>query len=517
MGKLLLCGDPVVGLDDPPVIADGAVVIEGNRIVAVGPRTEMELLGPFDEVLGGPDHLVLPGFINSHFHTGGGLGPGLFEHIFEKANVHTAAGMGPVDDDVIRLSVLPSLMQCVRGGQTAAIDFNYGHWGMPWFSWDLVIEAYHELGFRVAMGVVSRDQNKYAHEPDDAFLSRLSPELAAEVKASPMGYAWPIDEVMATFRHLADEWHGRDELVHVALAPDWTPACSDDLYRMCRKLADEYDTVISTHVLETRSEMVWNLKTHGVVATRHLADIGLLGPDVSFAHYVWATDEDIAVLADTGAIAVNNPGSNLRLSSGIARVRQMMARGGRVAFGTDSISFSEAEDYFAELRLAAYLQRTPHRFVEGRLDSLALLRAAGDNGAAVVGWPGELGRLAPGFLADAIVVKRDRIFGPTARYAKTPVLDVILDRADRTDVDHVVINGRVVLRAGEFTTVDEQSIVDAMADALARKMDRSPEEERWAELGPIAERELPALFEPWYALPVEPGAVYSASEPPALA
>jgi 5-methylthioadenosine/S-adenosylhomocysteine deaminase len=388
---------------------------------------------------------------------------------------------------------------------------------MPWFAWDLVIEAYHELGFRVAMGVVSRDQNKYAHEPNDDFLARFPPEVAAEMLASPMGYAWPTDEVMAAFRHLADEWHQRDDLVHVALAPDWTPACSDDLYRLCRKVADEYDTVISTHVLETRSEMVWNLKTHGVVATRHLADIGLLGPDVSFAHYVWATDEDIAVLADTGAIAVNNPGSNLRLSSGIARVRAMMERGGRVAFGTDSISFSEAEDYFAELRLACYLQRMPDKFVQGRLDSLTVLRAAGDNGAAVVGWPGQLGRLAPGYLADAVLLKRERLFHPPGRYDATPVLDVLLDRADRTDVDHVVINGKVILRAGRFTTVDEQAIQDAMAEALARKMVRDERDQRWTELGPIADGALADIYEPWYALPVEPGTVYNAASPPVVA
>lgn len=514
MGKVLLCGDPVIGLDEPPVIPDGAVVIEGNRITAVGTRAEMELLGPFDEVLGGPDHIVMPGFINSHFHTGSGLGPGLFEHIFEKANVYTAAGMGPIDPDIVRLCVLPGLLQAVRGGQTSAIDFNYGRWGMPHFAWDLVIEAYHELGFRTAMGVVFRDQNKYAHEPNDAFLARFPPEVAAEIQASPMGYAWPVDEVLATFTHLANEWHNRDDLIHVALAPDWTPACSDDIYRTCRKLADEYDTVISTHVLETRAEMVWNLKTHGVVATRHLADIGLLGPDVSFAHYVWATDEDIRVLADTGAIAVNNPGSNLRLSSGIARVRAMMEAGGRVAFGTDSISFSEREDYFQELRLAAYLARMPNKFVQGRLDSLALLRAAGDNGAAVVGWPGQLGRFAPGYLADAVLIKRDRLFHPVGRYDQTNVLDVVVDRADHTDVDHVVINGKAILRAGEFTTVDEAAILDAMSEALARKVTISDQERRWSELGPIADAELADLYEPWYALHVEPGTTYNAATPP---
>jgi 5-methylthioadenosine/S-adenosylhomocysteine deaminase len=515
--RILLCGDPVVGLGDPPIIPDGAVLVEGNRVSAVGSRTEMiERHGRFAEVLGGPGHVVLPGFVNSHSHTGPALGPGLFDEIFERGSLNMGPGHGPIDPGIVRLKVLGLLIDAVRGGQTSLIDFNYGRWGMPDFAWDHVLAAYHEMGFRVALGVVFRDQNVYAHQPNEDFLRRFSTEIAAEIRDSKIGYAWPVADVVETFENLTSGWHGRGELSHIALAPDWTPACSDDLYRLCRRLADEHGTVISTHALESRSEMVWNLKTHGVVAMRRLADLGLLGPDVSVAHFVWATDEDIRILADTGTIAVTNPGSNLRLASGIARLRPIMERGGRVAFGTDGVSFSDREDFFAEMRLAAQLARTPDHFLQGRLDSLALLRAAGDNGAAVLGWPGELGRLAPGYLADAIVVSRDRIFHPRGRYDSTPVLDVILDRADQSDVAHVVINGKVVLRDGTFTTVDEQAIRDAMAEAIAAAPPPSVEARRGAELAELAAPELERLYEPWYRIPLEPATLYNTARPPTL-
>ena len=92
------------------------------------------------------------------------------------------------------------------------------------------------------------------------------------------------------------------------LAPDWTPACSDELYKRNRRMADEFGTGITTHVLETKSEMMFNLEAHGKTAMRRLADLGVLGPD-GRAHFVWATDEDIAILADTGAVpAVEQPG-----------------------------------------------------------------------------------------------------------------------------------------------------------------------------------------------------------------
>ena len=370
--KLLIVGDPVVTLGDPAVIPHGALVVEDHRVVAAGPHAEMEALGPFDEVVGSDDHLVVPGFLNSHYHSGGPVYQGMFELVFERANVHVGRSLQPDDADLLRLAVLWGLMSCVRGGQTGALDFSYGQPAMPAYGWDVIVEAYHELGFRAAFGPVTRDQNIYAHEPDESFLARV-PDLADEIRSSAMGYAWPVDDVLDIFERQAQTWHGKDDLIHIVLTPDWTPACSDDLYRRCRALADEYDTVVSTHVLETRSEMVWNMKAHGVPAMRHLADIGLLGPDVSVAHFVWASDEDIRILADTGTIAVNNPGSNLRLSTGVSRVRDIMAAGGRQAFGTDSISFSDAEDAYQELRLSAYLQRTPHALYEGRMDSLELL------------------------------------------------------------------------------------------------------------------------------------------------
>ena len=513
--RIMLCGDPVISLDEPAVVPDGAVVIEGNRVVDVGPRTTLERRhGPVSEVLGGADHIVLPGLINAHSHTGPSLGPGLFDEVFEKVSIHMGPGNGPVPPELVRLRVMATLLDAIRCGQTAMVDFNYGRWGMPWFAWDVVLDAYREIGIRVGLGVVFRDQNRYAHEPDDTFLRRFEPDVARGLRASRIGYAWPIDEVTTAFTRLADEWHGRDERIHVIVAPDWTPACSDALYQSCRRLADEYDTVMSTHVLETRSEMIWNLRTHGVVATRRLADLGVLGPDVSFAHFVWATDEDIRILADTGVVAVTNPGSNLRLSSGIARLRDIMDAGGRVAIGTDAISFSDREDLLVELRLAAYLARTPHSFESCRLDSLDLLRAMGDHGAAALGWPGELGRLAPGCLADAVVLDSARILHPRGRYDSTPILDVLLDRADHTDVVHVIVNGNVIVHDRIVTTVDEAEIRTAIDGAIEATGPPTEAVREGRKISRLAAAELASIYEPWYEVPLEPASIYNVRIPP---
>ena len=93
-----------------------------------------------------------------------------------------------------------------------------------------------------------------------------------------MGYAWPLDEVFATYDHLVRTWDGRDGRIRTVLAPDWTPACSDELYRPCRRLADEYATGITSHVLETRAEMHFSLDRYGMPALERLQTAGRARP-----------------------------------------------------------------------------------------------------------------------------------------------------------------------------------------------------------------------------------------------
>ena len=132
-----------------------------------------------------------------------------------------------------------------------------------------------------------------------------------------------------------------------------------------------------------------------------------------------------------------------------------MDTGGRIAFGTDGISFSDSEDFFQELRLACYLQRFPRTFERQRLDSEAVLRAAAVNGARAVGEEDRLGSLEPGRYADMLIVEKERILFPPGRYDAEPFLDVVLDRAESSDIDTVMVHGRVLMEGKRVTVVDE--------------------------------------------------------------
>ena len=515
MTRLLVVGDPVVALagGDLDVIADGALIVEGRKVTAVGSRSDLELEGPFDQVLGSADHLVLPGFVNGHFHSLGAGSPGLFQYVFERMN--TRIFRRAVSEEDARTITLVALMRAIRGGQTGAVDFNYGNPSLPDFGNPPILDAYRTIGMRVALGMVTRDQNIYVHGDNDLFLASLPPELAEKVESSTMGYAWPTEDVVAAYKRVQGEWDWCDGRLRIILAPDWTPSCSDDLYRLNRRLADDYGTGITTHALETRSEMLFNIETYGKTAMRRLADLGVLGPDVSLAHFLWATDEDIQIVVDCGAVPVNNAGSNLRLSTGIARARDIINAGGRLAFGTDSISFSDEEDFFQELRLATYLQRIPGELEIGRLDSLEVLRTAASSGAQAIRQEDALGSLATGKEADLLLVSKSRLLWPRPKYASVPILDALLDRATASDLDTVMIAGQVVLSRGEFTTVDERQILSDFAEAGRERLWVTTDEGR--EQARIAEEIDPYVldfYREWAQVPLTPAYTYSARTAP---
>jgi 5-methylthioadenosine/S-adenosylhomocysteine deaminase len=509
MARYLVLGDPLVSLaSDTPVINDGALIVEGKTVTAVGTREELEGLGQFDRVLGSASHLVMPGFVNGHFHSTAPQAPGLFEFVFERAN--TRASRHVISEDDLTTVVLISAINAIRGGQTGVVDFSYGVPSLPDFGNQAILEAYRMVGLRAALGMVTRDQNIYVHAENETFLGSLPADLAARVRNSTMGYAWPTDDVLDAYRRVHAQWDRFEDRIRVILAPDWTPACSDELYVRNRQIATECGTGITTHALETRSEMLFNLRTYGKTAMRRLADLGILGPDVSCAHFVWAGDEDIAILADTGAVAVNNAGSNLRLSTGIARTRDILDRGGRVAFGTDAISFSEHEDYFQELRLAAYLQRMPGELGRGRLDSLSLLTMAASAGAQALCQPDRLGSLSAGKDADLLVVRKDRIFYPAGKFARMRPLDVVLDRANATDLDQVMVAGQVLMDRGVITTVDEALIRGRYEEAGRERFwaaSRAAEQQR--ELAAAVDPYVLAFYEGWDKVPVDPAYAYN--------
>ena len=247
--------------------------------MASGARADLEARGPFDRVIGSPSHFVMPGFINGHYHCELAIGPGLYQFVFERANVFIQAATGDIAEDDLYTGVLWGLVNAIKGGQTATVDMYYGRPGMPDFGCGPALRAYEDAGHahRVRAG-------EPRPEPLRARARRAVPRAAAG-RPWPRrsdGRRWATPGRWTTSwrrsRRLSAEWHGRDDRIRIVTAPDWTPACSDELYRRCRRVADDHGTGLITHVLETRAEMMFNLEHYGKPAVRRLADLGVLTP-----------------------------------------------------------------------------------------------------------------------------------------------------------------------------------------------------------------------------------------------
>ena len=184
MSRWLVLGDPVVSLGEQTLIPDGALIIEDEMITAAGPREQLEATGPFDRVLGSPGHLVMPGFVNCHYHSELIIGPRpVPARVREGQRATSRRATGPISEEDLYHAILWGLITAIKGGQTGTVDMYYGRPSLPDFGCEPALHAYADAGLRTAFGLVSRDQNIYAHESDEQFLARLPPDLAAEVRA----------------------------------------------------------------------------------------------------------------------------------------------------------------------------------------------------------------------------------------------------------------------------------------------------------------------------------------------
>ena len=290
--------------------------------------------------------------------------------------------------------MLNHLILLVRGGQTAAIDMYYGNPNLPDFGADAVLRAYEDVGLRVAFGMITRDQNRYVHRADESSLACLPPQLAAEVRESPVGYAWPVEEVFASYRSMAAKWDGRDDRIRVILAPDWTPACSDDLYRANRALANEFATGLTTHALETRSEMSFSFEHYGKSAMRRLHELGVLGPDACVRTSSGRQTKTSTARRDRHS-CIKRPRFESPAQRGHrAGTRHPRSRRPRWVWNGRE-QFFRPRGLLRRARLAGLLQRRPMELASGRIPSEALLRSAATSGARGVRFESALGSLTP--------------------------------------------------------------------------------------------------------------------------
>jgi guanine deaminase len=467
MGLLVRGGQVLRG--DPGRLAEADVLIDGDRIVAVGPRLSRP---PGAEELDAGGFLVVPGLVNAHTHGHNNLLRGLAGRwTLENLLNHSVALNGNRTPEDQYLSAALGAVEMLRTGCTAAYDLFMAIPAPTPEGAEAIARAYLDVGLRAVIAPAVGDLVFYDTVPGlMEILPKPLRQVVEQIRPAPTAGLLGLGE--ATIRR----WHGAGGgRLHVALAPTIPTLCTDEFLEGSARLAREHGVGIHTHLSESKMQVITASRRWGTTAVARLAALGMLGPGFVGAHGVWLTGDDMTRLGDAGAAIAHNPASNLRLGSGIAAVREMLDRGVTVALGTDGSMSSDNQNLFEAMRLAGLVGniRFPHD-PEQWLEAADVWRMATAGSARALGLGDALGAIEPGRQADLVLLRADSVF----LRPLNDVLAALVYAQTAADVDTVLVGGRVVLRGGRVLTVDEERLRARAQEAADRVRTRNAE--AWA-------------------------------------
>src|SRR5437762_8984282 len=428
-------------MDNSRGIVDGDVLIEDGRIKRVG-RSDGRTAGRSKPTtIDCSGLIVLPGLVQAHIHLCQTLFRGLADdlslenwlakRIWPLEAAHTA--------DSVHASAMLGATELLLGGTTAILDMEtVRHTGAAF-------EALESIGIRATAG-----------------------KCLMDAPSNPAGLRESTDAALTESADLCAKWHGAaGGRLRYCFAPRFAPSCTGPLLRAVSDLAEKSGAMMHTHAAETPLELDTVRRETGHDEIAYLDSVGISGPRAALAHCVWMDKDDIAVLARQRTNIVHCPSSNLKLGSGIAPIPEMLAAGCRVGIGADGAPCNNRLDAFAEMRLAALIQKP--RLGPDALPAAQALELATLGGARALGLESEIGSIEAGKCADLVVLDLD---GPHAQPEDADLISRIVYSARAADVRHVIVDGRVVVRDGSLKTADRSEIRRA-ANTEARRLRRA--------------------------------------------
>ena len=433
---LLVTGGTVVTMDaERRVIADGAVAVRGDAIVAVGPRADIEAKYSSRRRMNAAGRIVLPGLINGHGHAPMTLLRGVADDLALQEWLEKyifPAEAKNVNEEFAAVGTRLALAEMIRSGTTAYADMYYFE--------DVIARETKAAGVRGMLGETILE----FPAPDNKTVAAALEYTEAYLK----------------------KWQG-DAHIRAAIAPHAVFTNSENSLRASAALARKYNAPILIHLSETKRENEETIAKYGITPTALLERLGFLGPDVLAAHCVWLDAADRATLKRRDVGCVHNPSSNMKLASGAAPVMEMLGEGMRLGLGTDGPAGNNDLNLMEEMDLAAKLQKVT-RMDPRALSAEQAVEMATIGGARALHWEREIGSLEAGKKADLILLRTD---APHA----VPLYGVysqIVYALKASDVETVVIGGRVVMRGRRLLTLNEAQVL-ADARRLAEKVKTS--------------------------------------------
>jgi cytosine/adenosine deaminase-related metal-dependent hydrolase len=443
--KLLIRGGEVYDHDGDvhkPKVAD--ILIAGGEIAAVG--TSLSSDGA--DVVDARGKLVIPGLINAHYHSHDTLCRGLFEELpLEVWLLYTLPLGAHRSKEEVRARTLVGALESIRCGITCVQDM-LGLIPLDDANTDVVIDAYREIGLRVVFSPMIWDVPPIA-------MVRHKDGLPPDVQEMLGATGRPIRDQFDYLEHQLQR-HPAGGTLHWALAPFAPQRCTPAMLQACAEFSAKHDLPIYTHVYETRGQVLIareEFAHHGGSLISYMENNGILSPRLNIVHSVWISRPEMERMAAADAGIVLNHLSNMKLKSGVAPVCDLREAGVRLGIGCDNCSGTDVQSVFQAMKmfclLAAVSEPEP-----GPPLAHEVLRHATLGNARTAGLAGKLGAIKPGHKADLVLIDlRDVAYLPYNSAAR----QLVYTEAGR-GVDSVIIDGRMVMRAGTVTTIDEEAL-----------------------------------------------------------
>lgn len=426
--KILIKNVDILAVDEKDRgVFNSNIYIVDDKIEYIG--NEIENL-EVHRVIDGKNKLAMPGLINSHTH----IGMSLLRNYADDLSLHVwlTEKIWPTEDKMnaedIYWGSLLSIVEMIKSGTTAFCDM--------YMFMDEVAKGIEESGIR---GVLTRGMTE--GEDSEAKLNET--------------------------RELYNNWQGKaDGRIKVMIAPHAIYTTSKDFLLKCIDLARELNTGLHIHISETKKEIEDSLQAYGKSPVKYLEEIGFFNIHTIGAHCVHLDDEDIEILAKYNVYPVNNPTSNLKLASGFAPIDKMLKKGITVALGTDGPSSNNNLDMFEEINLASIINKGIN-LDPLSVSALEAIKMATINGAKALDWGEEIGSLEVGKKADIILLDIDK----PHFYPRHNLISAISYTAHGSDVDTVIVDGKIIMEKRELKTLDEE-LIKFMAEKRAKDLIR---------------------------------------------
>lgn len=406
----------------------GSVGVVGNRIVLLSDDAErvarFEAEHPEVRVVDCTGRAVMPGLINTHCHAAMTLQRNRADDIPLMAwlNDHIWPFEAKQTKEDIALGMTLGMAEMLLGGITSFVDM--------YFEEDHCVEVVEKMGMRAVLGCSYFDAT--------------------------------IDETLASAERAAKAAEGK-ERIRISVAPHAPYTVSEENLVRGKRFAEEHGLDYMVHAAETQDELKYVAEKYQTTPVRLLDKLGLLDSHTVLAHCVWVDREEMALMRERGVTVAHNAQSNMKISSGVAPVAELLDEGVCVTLATDGSSSNNDLDLWEEMRSAAFLQKVT-TMNPLRLPAYEVLKMATVNGARAMGHEGELGVIREGALADLVVIDLEK---PHLQ----PVHDLVSDLVycgKASDVEMVIVDGRVVVEHRQIVGLDLKALYRQVTDAVQR-------------------------------------------------